>query len=77
MGAASCVRPIVTTNVPDCREIVHGRDNDLLMEYRNVTALADVLAKLFYEPGLWQRMGQREYERVLREFSQEKLLLKF
>lgn len=71
LEAASCGRPIVTTDVPGCREIVHDGDNGLLVEARNAAALADALAKLLANPELRQQMGQRGRERVLNEFSQE------
>jgi glycosyltransferase involved in cell wall biosynthesis len=74
LEAASCGRPIVTTNVPGCREIVHDQDNGLLVEARNATALADALAKLLASPELRLQMGQRGRERVLGEFSQEKIV---
>ena len=71
LEAASCGRPIVTTDVPGCREIVHDGDNGFLVEARNAAALADALAKLLANPELRQQMGQRGRERVLNEFSQE------
>jgi glycosyltransferase involved in cell wall biosynthesis len=74
LEAASCGRPIVTTNVPGCREIVHDGDNGLLVEARNATALADALAKLLADPELQQQMGKRGRERVLNEFSQERIV---
>jgi glycosyltransferase involved in cell wall biosynthesis len=74
LEAASCARPIVTTNVPGCREVVRDGENGLLVEARNATALADALGKLLADPGLRIRMGQRGRERVLNEFSQEKIV---
>lgn len=74
LEAASCGRPIVTTNVPGCREVVRDGDNGILVEVRNAAALADALAKLLANPELRQQMGQRGRERVLSEFSQEKIV---
>lgn len=74
LEAASCARPIVTTDVPGCREIVRDGDNGLLVEARNATALADALARLIADPQLRLRMGQRGRERVLQEFSQEMIV---
>ena len=74
LEASSCARSIVTTNVPGCREIVHDGDNGILVEARNSTALADALAKLIADPELRQKMGQRGRERVLSEFSQERVV---
>lgn len=74
LEAASCGRPIVTTDVPGCREIVCDGDNGLLVEVRNPVALADALEKLLFDAELRQRMGQRGRERVLNEFSQEQIV---
>ena len=68
LEAASCGLPIVTTDVPGCREIVRDGDNGLLVEAYNATALADALARLLSDPGLRQQMGLRGRERVVSEF---------
>lgn len=72
LEAASCGRPIVTVDVPGCREIVCDGDNGFLVEARNSTALADALEKLLVDKKLRQRMGLRGRELVRNEFSQEK-----
>lgn len=74
LEAASSGRPIVTTDVPGCREIVCDGDNGFLVEARNSTALADALAQLLVDPELRERMGRRGRERVLSEFSQERIV---
>ena len=74
LEAASCGRPIVTTDVPGCREIVHDGDNGLLVEACNAAALADALAKLLANPEMRQQMGQSGRRRVLSEFSQESIV---
>jgi glycosyltransferase involved in cell wall biosynthesis len=74
LEASSCARPVVTTDVPGCREIVHEGDNGFLVEARNPTALADALARLIADPELRHRMGQRGRARVLSEFAQERIV---
>ncbi|MDX8392419.1 MAG: glycosyltransferase family 4 protein [Mariprofundaceae bacterium] len=74
LEAASCGRPIVTTNVPGCRGVVCDGGNGILVEVRNSAALADALAQLLADSTLRQRMGRRGRERVIDEFSQEKIV---
>lgn len=74
LEAASCARAIVTTNVPGCRDVVRDGDNGLLVEARDAAALANALARLLSDPELRLRMGQRGRERVLNEFSQERIV---
>ena len=74
LEAASCGRPIVTTDVPGCREIVSNGQNGYLVEARNASALASALSALIADPKLRQQMGQNGRERVLSEFTQEKIV---
>jgi glycosyltransferase involved in cell wall biosynthesis len=67
--AASCGLPIVTCDVPGCREIVKHEDNGLLVPPRQPQALAGALRRLLNDPALCERMGRRGRERVERDFS--------
>lgn len=71
LEAASSGRPIVTTDVPGCRAVVHDGDNGILVGARSAAALADALGRLIADPALRQRMGRRGRDRALSEFSQE------
>ncbi|MBN1588254.1 MAG: glycosyltransferase family 4 protein, partial [Pirellulales bacterium] len=71
LEAASCGKPIVTTNVPGCREIVRDGFNGLLIPARNSVALAEALTKLIDDRKLRQQMGSRGREMVLAEFSEQ------
>lgn len=68
--AAACGRPIVTTDTPGCREIVHDGENGLLVPVHNSHALADALAKLISSGDLRTAMGARGRELVEEQFSQ-------
>jgi glycosyltransferase involved in cell wall biosynthesis len=69
--AASCARPIVTTDVPGCREIVRQDDNGLLVPPHDVPALAHALERLLGDATMRARMGARGRERVADEFCTE------
>lgn len=72
--AAAAGRPLIATDVPGCREIVHHGDNGLLVPPRNPAALASAIETLINDPELRQRMGRRGRELVLREFALEHVL---
>lgn len=74
LEAAACGRPIVTTDVPGCREIVRHRDNGLLVPVKNSLALADALQQLINDTELRKRMGKRGREIVEQEFSVERVI---
>ncbi len=67
--AASCGRPIVTTDAPGCREIVRHDENGLLVPVRDAAALADAIRTLLDDPALRLRMGARGREIVKQEFT--------
>jgi glycosyltransferase involved in cell wall biosynthesis len=67
--AASCARPIVTTDMPGCKEIVQDGENGFLVPPRDVAALADALKKLIGDKLLRRKMGEKGREYVINEFS--------
>lgn len=72
--AAAAGKPIVTTDVPGCREIVRHGDNGLLVPPRNPEALADALARLIESPGLRRQMGARGRIRAEQEFGLDRVI---
>jgi glycosyltransferase involved in cell wall biosynthesis len=73
LEAASCARPIVTFDVPGCREVVRDGDNGLLVPFKDIESLTKALATLISDPDLRERMGKAGREKVLSEFSQEQV----
>jgi glycosyltransferase involved in cell wall biosynthesis len=69
--AAACGRPIVTTDVPGCREVVRDGDNGLLVPVSDERAVAGALRTLIEAGDLRERMGRRGRERALDEFTVE------
>lgn len=69
--AAACGRPIITTDVPGCREVVRDGENGLLVPIRAAAALATALRKLIEDPELRRRMGKKGRELAVTEFSVE------
>ena len=62
--AAACARPLVTTDVPGCREVVTDGVNGLAVAARDAKALARAIARLQDDPTLADRLGQaaREFQ---------------
>ena len=73
LEAAACARPIVTTDVPGCREVVREGENGLLVPVRDSQALSNALLDLIKDPDLRAKMGHRGREIVLQEFSSGKV----
>lgn len=74
LEAAACGRPIVTTDVPGCREIVKDGINGFLVPARDSLSLAEALRRLIENKELREQMGARGREMVLNEFSEQKVV---
>ena len=72
--AAACGKPIVTTDVSGCREVVRHNHNGLLVPTRDSRALADALRNLINDPGLRISMGQKGRTLAESDFSLERVI---
>jgi len=70
LEAASCARPVVGTDIPGNREIVHDGKNGFLVPVRNPEALAAALIKLIQDPGLRRSMGECGRRMVLEALTE-------
>lgn len=71
LEAAACGRPIVTTDVPGCREVVVDGETGLLVPPRDPRALADAIARLAADAVLRRRLGAAARRRVEARFARE------
>jgi glycosyltransferase involved in cell wall biosynthesis len=71
LEAAAIGRPIVTTDMPGCRETVEDGATGFLIEPKNAWALADALEKLILNPALCAAMGQKGRARIETDFTVE------
>jgi glycosyltransferase involved in cell wall biosynthesis len=69
--AASCCRPIVTTDIAGCRDIVQDGENGILVPPGDSEALAKALCELLGDRRLQERMGKRGRQIVADQFSEE------
>ena len=70
LEAASCGRPIITTDVPGCREMVKG-NNGLLVPVKESMPLANAIIKLSNDYDLMKSMGQESRKMVVENFSDQ------
>lgn len=74
LEAAASARPIVTTDVPGCREIVQHGVNGLLVPARDAHALAAALHRLIADPVLRARLGSAGRALVEAEFTLPRII---
>ena len=69
--AAACGLPIVTADVPGCREVVRHGESGFLVPARDGAATAAAIGQLLDDSTLRQRMGQAARQLALDEFTVE------
>ncbi len=72
--AAACGRPIVTTDVPGCRDAIEANKTGILVKVKNSQSLADAIEKLVENKNLRETMGKAGRELAEKEFSIEKVI---
>jgi glycosyltransferase involved in cell wall biosynthesis len=72
--AAACALPLVTTDVPGCREVVTHEKDGLLVPAKNARALADAIARLQSDPALCQRLGASARDKALSQFDERSVI---
>lgn len=73
LEALAAGRPIVTTDVPGCREVVIPGENGLLVPPRDAPALAAALSRLIRDQALRQRLGAAGRRLAERAFATEQV----
>jgi glycosyltransferase involved in cell wall biosynthesis len=73
--AAACALPLVTTDVPGCREVVTHEVDGLLVPVKDAQALANAIERLHLDPAWARQLGLAARARALREFD-EKIVIR-
>jgi len=74
--AAACGRPVVTTDIPGCREAIAPDQSGLLVPPRDARALADAIKQLIENADLRLRMGRAGRRFAERHFAIEDVIAK-
>lgn len=73
LEAMATGRPILTTDVPGCRETVINGENGWLVEKANVEQLVDKMTWFIENPLEWQRMAEASRDMVENKFDVHKV----
>jgi glycosyltransferase involved in cell wall biosynthesis len=71
---AACGRPIVTTDVPGCREAVVDGTTGLLVPAEDGAALAEAIQRMVSDPALRHRMGAAGRQLALAKFGVDRVV---
>ena len=77
LEAAACGLPLVATDIPGCRPIVHEDENGLLVPVQDATALAAAIERLASDPERRANYGARSRQMALNRFDRRIILERF
>ena len=72
--AAACGRPVVTTDMPGCRDAINPEVSGILVPPRDTGTLADAIQRLLLDPKLCEQMGKSARQLAEQKFSIEKVV---
>jgi glycosyltransferase involved in cell wall biosynthesis len=73
LEACAVGRPVISTDIPGCRDIIRDGYNGLLVSPKDPEALAEAIAKLLDDAPLRQRMGEAGRKTILKGFTSEEI----
>ncbi|MGH8114510.1 MAG: glycosyltransferase family 4 protein [Rhodanobacteraceae bacterium] len=68
---AACGLPLITTDMPGCREVVTDGEDGLLIQPRDAEALASAITRLLDSPELAARLGHAARAKALDVFDEQ------
>ncbi len=78
LEAAAMAKPLVSTNVAGCKDVVEDGVNGYLCEVKNSQSLAEAMQKILKHTDVeLEQMGQRGRQKVVREFDEQKVIEKY
>lgn len=72
--AMACGRPIITTDVPGCRDLIIEGKNGIVIKSKSSTDLAEAMKRLVSDSSLCQKMGQEGRLIAEKEYSLTKVI---
>jgi glycosyltransferase involved in cell wall biosynthesis len=70
LEGAAMGKPLITTNVVGCREVVDEKINGFLVPIKDAGALAQAMMRMIKNPEMLKRMGMAGREKIKREFDE-------
>ena len=71
--ASSMEKPIITSNVPGCRDVVENNINGLLVPKKNFESIVIALKYLISNPKIAYEFGKKSRIKAIKEFEVSKI----
>lgn len=69
LEAMAMGRPIITTDVPGCRETIRDGEEGFLVPVRDSGALVDAMERFLDDESLAEKMGKKAFERAVEKYD--------
>ncbi len=73
LEGASCAKPIITTDVPGCRELVVEEESGFICRHADINSLQEAMEKMLNVGTRIVEMGERGRHHIIEKFSKEKV----
>jgi glycosyltransferase involved in cell wall biosynthesis len=77
LEAAACGLPLIATDIPGCRPVVHDGENGILVPVRDATSLASAIERLASDPALRSTYGEQSRQMAVDRFDRRIILDRF
>jgi glycosyltransferase involved in cell wall biosynthesis len=77
LEAAACGLPLIATDIPGCRPVVHDGENGILVPVRDAASLASAIERLASDPALRSTYGERSRQMAVDRFDRHIILDRF
>ena len=77
LEAAACGLPLIATDIPGCRPVVHDGENGILVPVRDAASLASAIERLASDPALRSTYGERSRQLAVDRFDRRIILERF
>ena len=77
LEAAACGLPLIATDIPGCRPVVHDGENGILVPVRDAASLASAIERLASDPALRSTYGERSRQLAVDRFDRRIVLERF
>jgi glycosyltransferase involved in cell wall biosynthesis len=71
LEAWSKKKPVIACNIEATRHLIRDGESGSLVEYKNISQLAEILIKLIDDPGLRKKIGEKGYKKLQKNYTKE------
>jgi glycosyltransferase involved in cell wall biosynthesis len=71
LEAWSKKKPVIACNIEATRHLIQDGETGFLVEYKNISQLAETLIRLIDDPGLRKKLGEKGWQKLQENYTQE------